>query len=211
MLKLGNLIKHDVFILEDFHLTHLSDWKINYEYHLINNEFKFTKIGFPSNTAENIIQEVIRFIQQLNIGVETFAYQILSSEMTLYNLINNHGENKTLHILPNPDVEYKKLGSEFWEFAVKGFEIIFYKADRLKECQKNNSTFKRYSNKGVVLGYTGSPKYNFGLLHKWKLEKLSKDGIIDFWISETTNTKDNHYLTELKIKTEILHSKMQKN
>lgn len=211
MLKLGNLVKQDVFILEDFHLNDLKEWKTNYEYHLINNEFKFTKIGFPTNTTSELIQEVCRFIQPLNIEVETFVYQTLSSEMSISDLVDNVGDSKTIHILPNPDVEYKKLGSEFWDFSVKGFEIIFYKADRLKECQKYNSTFKRYSNKGVILGYTGSPKYSFGLLHKWKLEKLCNDGIIDFWITETANIKDNHYLNELKIKTAIIMAKMQKN
>lgn len=211
MLKLGNLIKHDVFILEESHLERLDEWKSNYEYHLINNEFKRTKIGFPINTSLQIIQEICQFIQSLNIEVETFNYNILSSEVTLSDIVTAQTDSKTLHILPNPDVEYKKLGSEFWEFAVKGYEIIFYKIDRLKECQKNNSTFKRYSNKGVILGYTGSPKHSLGILHKWKLEKLCKDGVIDFWITETANIKENHYLNEIKIKTAILIAKVQKN
>ncbi len=211
MLKLGNLINCDVFLLEEIHLSNLVDWKTNYEYHLINNEFKFTKLGFPVNTNNNIIKEICEFVQKLNIGVEFFNYHILSCNQTISEIIEQEVENKRIHILPSPDVEYKKLGAEFWEFAVKGYEIIFYKVDRLKECQKNNSTFKRYSNKGVVVGLTGSPKNSLGLLHKWKLQKLLNDGIVDFWITETTNLKESQYLNELKIKTEIIIAKMQKN
>jgi hypothetical protein len=109
------------------------------------------------------------------------------------------------------DVNYKTIGADFWELSLNGIEVIFYKSERIKECQKHLSMFKRYKNKGVSLGFTGTPKYSFGLMHKNKYNKLCTDGIIDFWVTETVDSSESNYLAEIKLKTEITISKMQKS
>ena len=214
MLKLGNLIQQDVFILENSHLGEFETWKNNYEHHLINNQFKACKIGLPISTPNETKNQILKFIESLFIKVELFHYHRLTAQLTLFDLLklDNHNEvDKTIHVFPDFDVTYKTIGSELWDLAVKGYEVIFYKAERMKECQKNTSTLKRYSNKGVILGFSGSNKYPLGILHKRKIQKLMNDGIVDFWVTATCNPKDSLYLSEIKLKTELLTAKMRKN
>jgi hypothetical protein len=47
-------------------------------------------------------------------------------------------------------------------------------------------------------------------MHKNKYNKLCTDGIIDFWVTETVDSSESNYLAEIKLKTEITISKMQK-
>ncbi len=213
MLKLGNLIKHDVFILEETQLNELSKWKENYEYHLINNEFKSCKLGFPASVNQNLIVEIQNSILKLDIQCETFQYWVLTEHDKISEIVEQHTQTnseKVIHILPSSKVVYKNIGSEFWDLAVRGIEVVFYKVERLKECQRNSSFFKRYSNKGLTMGFTGSPKYSLGIFHKRKLAKLLNDGTINFWISESIYSNDPNYLWESKIKIGLLTAKMQK-
>ncbi len=213
MLKLGNLIKQDVFILEETHFIDLPKWKEHYEYHLINNEFKSCKLGFPQTISNETISEIQTSIVNLDVACEIFRYEILTENNKISEIVEQqikHSENKIIHILPSPNVLYKNIGSEFWDLAVKGIEVVFYKVERLKECQRNSSVFKRYSNKGLTMGFTGSPKYSLGIFHKRKLTKLLNEGIIDFWVTDSLASIDQNYLWECKIKIALLTAKMQK-
>lgn len=214
MLKLGNLIAEDVFLVENIHLQNLETWKSHYHYYIINNEFKACKVGIPFDIDTVVLQEIIQFLESISINFKSFNYFQLTPDISISQMIENNPEyvqNKQIHILANKDVHYKTIGANFWDLSLSGIETIFYKAERIKECQKHLSMFKRYTNKGVLLGFTATPKFSFGLLHKNKYFKLCNDGNIDFWVTETIDSSDSNYLAEIKLKTEITISKMQKN
>jgi hypothetical protein len=213
MLKLGNLIAEDIFIIENQHLVDLQLWKSHYHYHLVNNEFKSFKIGIPVGIDSDKLKEVEEFLNSTSINYSIFKYFELPPEVSISQIIEIHPEyiqNKQVHILANKDILYKNIGAEFWDLSIKGIEVVIYKAERIKECQKHLSMYKRYTNKGVLLGFTATPKHSFGIMHKNRYSKLCNDGNIDFWITETIDTADAHYLFEVKLKTEIILAKMQK-
>ena len=213
MLKLGNLIAEDVFIIESDHIQNIDHWKSQYQYFLVNNEFKSCKIGLPFDIGSTELKEITEFLESLSIDFKTFYYFEIEPEQTILQILEIHPEyvqNNQLNILANKNVVYKAIGSDFWDLSLKGIEVIFYKAERIKECQKHLSMFKRYTNKGVQLGFSATPKYSFGILHKNRYFKLCNDGNIDFWVTETIDTTDSNYLSEIKLKTEITISKIQK-
>ncbi len=213
MLKLGNLIAEDIFIIENQHLVDLQLWKSHYHYHLVNNEFKSCKIGIPFGIGSDELKVVEDFLNSISINFNIFKYFELPAEVSISQIMDIHPEyvqNKQLHILANNDIVYKTIGVDFWDLSIKGFEVIIYKAERIKECQKHLSMYKRYTNKGVLLGFTATPKYSFGIMHKSKYYKLCEEGNIDFWVTETIDSTDSHCLAEIKLKTEITLAKMKK-
>ena len=118
--------------------------------------------------------------------------------------------DKKVFLLPQKNVQYSKFSSDFWNMNLLGYSIKILKCDGMKECKNTPKTINKYLLKGAQIGITGSNKHSFGLLHKRRITQLFQDNSIDFWITETINQRDNSYLQEIKLKTELLISALKK-
>jgi hypothetical protein len=213
MLKLGNLIEEDIFLLDFDSLNDSHSWQENYKFHLINNEFKSFKIGIPFSNKNELVDLVNLFVESSEIKGSYFFYFDVTVDTKLLKLVesNTHEINdKKVFLLPHKNVNYSKFSSDFWEMNLLGYSIEILKCDSMKECQNNPKTINKYLLKGARIGITGSNKHSFGLLHKRRITQLFKEYLIDFWITETVNQQDNSYLQEIKLKTELLISVLKK-
>ena len=213
MLKLGNLIEEDIFLLDFDSLNDIHSWQENYKFHLINNEFKSFKIGIPFRLKNELIGLADQFIDSSEIKGSSFIYLDVTSDTKLRTLIESNQpeiKDKKVFLLPQKNVKYTKFSSDFWDLNLLGYEINVLKCDGMKECQSTPKTINKYLLKGAKIGFTGSNKHSFGLLHKRRITQLFQENLINFWITETINQRDSSYLQEIKLKTELLISVLKK-
>ena len=213
MLKLGNLIEADIFLLDFDSLDDCHSWQENYMFHLINNEFKLFKIGIPFSHKNELIDLVNIFLKTSEIKGSYFIYFNITCDTKLLKLVESNPleiNDKKVFLLPQKNVQYSKFSSDFWDMNLLGYSIKILKCDGMKECQNTPKIINKYLLKGAKIGITGSNKHSFGLLHKRRITQLFQDNSIDFWITETINQRDNSYLQEIKLKTELLISALKK-
>lgn len=213
MLKLGNLIKEDIFLLESDSVDNNQTWQENYKFHLINNEFKSFKIGIPYELKSALIPTVSIFIESININGSYFIYFNVDQETKLLSFVESHQaeiSHKKLYFLPTISLKYSKFATDFWDLNLLGYEINILKCDCMKECQNKPKTINKYVLKGARIWITGSSKHSFGILHKRRITQLFQEHIIDFWITESIKQSDSAYLQEIKLKTELLMSAINK-
>jgi hypothetical protein len=113
MLKLGNLIAEDVFLIENLQVQNLETWKSHYHYYIINNEFKAVKIGIPFDIDTIALQEILEFLESTSINFKIFNYFKLIPNNSISKLIEANPEyviKNQVHILANQDVNYKTIG-----------------------------------------------------------------------------------------------------
>ncbi len=207
MLKLGNLIDEDIFLLDCDSLHGNNSWFKDYKSYLKNNEFKSFRIGIPFAHKNKLIDFVNEFIEYSNFNGSYFVYFNITNETKLSTIIeNNQSEiiNKKVFLLPDKNIKYSKLSIDFWDMNLLGYEIYLLKCDGMKECQNNPKIINKLLQKGAIIGITGSKKHSFGLLHKRIINQLVKEKIVNFWITETIFEKDYNYSKELKMKLEFI-------
>lgn len=207
MLKLGNLIQEDVFLIEKNIENWQNSWQENYRYHLINNEFKSFKIGIPFDSSNELVTVVNTFIKAMEISGSLFYYFCISPDVKLIDLITENRamiKDSKVYLLLDKEIKYSRISPDFWDINLMGFEIIILKCDRLKECQNKPSTIGKYSLKGALIGITGSANYSFGIMHKRKIAELHNEKLVDFWITESISQNESNYIQEIKLKTELL-------
>jgi len=213
MLKLGNLIEEDIFLLDFTSLDDIHSWQENYKFHLINNEFKSFKIGIPFAHKNELVDLVNQFIESSDIKGNYFIYFDVTNDTKLLTLIESNQpeiKDKKVFLLPQKNVKYSKLSADFWDMNLLGYSIKILKCDGMKECQSTPKNINKYVLNGAKIGFTGSNKHSFGLLHKRRITQLFQENLIDFWITETINQRDSSYLQEIKLKTELLISAIKK-
>jgi len=213
MLKLGNLIEEDIFLLDFTSLDDIHSWQENYKFHLINNEFKSFKIGIPFAHKNELVDLVNQFIESSDIKGNYFIYFDVTNDTKLLTLIESNQpeiKDKKVFLLPQKNVKYSKLSADFWDMNLLGYSIKILKCDGMKECQSSPKNINKYVLKGAKIGFTGSNKHSFGLLHKRRITQLFQENLIDYWITETINQRDSSYLQEIKLKTELLISALKK-
>lgn len=208
MLKLGNLIEKDVFLL-DFETSNFNNsWQENYKFHLIQNEFKSYEIGIPFKQKNLLLDLVVQFIESTtDLKGSYFIYFNVKRDTKLLTLIEgNQNElfNKKVFLLPEKNLKYSEFSSEFWKMTIMGYEINILKCDSMTQCQRDPKIINKYLLKGARIGITGSNKHSFGFLHKRRISQLFKENLIDYWITETINQNDSSYFQEVKLKTDIL-------
>jgi hypothetical protein len=211
MLKLGNLIEEDIYLLELDSVDNNQSWQENYKFHLLENEFKSFKIGIPYNHKNALKGIVSDFIENTNLNGSYFVYFNVEQGTNLPALIEDGQEEislKKLFLLPHMNLTYSKFSTDFWDLNLLGYEIHILKCDRMKECQSNPKTMKKYMLKGARIGISGSNKYSFGIFHKRKITQLFNANLINYWITECINHNDSSRLHEIKIKTELLMSEI---
>lgn len=207
MLKHGNLIDEDIFLLDCDSLHGNNSWFEDYKLHLTSNEFKSFQIGIPFMHKNKLIDFVNQFIEHSNLKSSYFIYFNVTDETNLLTLIeNNQSEiiNKRVYFLPDKNIKYSKLSKYFWDINILGYEIYLLKCDGMKECQNNPEIINKLSQKGAKIGITGSKNHSFGLLHNKIINQLIKEKLVNFWITETIFEKDYNYLKELKMKMELI-------
>jgi len=207
MLKLGNLIDEDIFLLDCDSLHGKNSWFKDYKSYLKNNEFKSFRIGIPFAHKNKLVDFVNEFIEYSNLNGSYFVYFNITNETKLSTIIeNNQSEiiNKKVFLLPDKNIKYSKLSIDFWDMNLLGYEIYLLKCDGMKECQKNPNIINKLLQKGAIIGITGSKKHSFGILHKRIINQLVKEKLVNFWITETIFEKDYNYSKELKMKLEFI-------
>jgi len=207
MLKLGNLIDEDIFLLDCDSLHGNNSWFKDYKSYLYNNEFKSFRIGIPFAHKNKLVDFVNEFIEYSNLKGGYFVYFNITNETKLSTIIeNNQSEiiNNKVFLLPDKNIKYSKLSIDFWDMNLLGYEIYLLKCDGMKECQKNPNIINKLFQKGAKIGITGSKKHSFGLLHKKIITQLVKEKLVNFWITETIFEKDYNYSKELKMKLELI-------
>lgn len=103
MLKLGNLIDEDIFLLDFDSLNDIHSWQENYKLHLINNEFKSFKIGIPSRLKNELIGLADQFVDASEIKGSSFVYLDVTSDTKLRTLIESNQpeiKDKKVFLLP---------------------------------------------------------------------------------------------------------------
>jgi hypothetical protein len=213
MLKLGNLIEEDIFLLDFTSLDDIHSWQENYKFHLINNEFKSFRIGIPFRFKNELAGLAEQFVDASEIKGSCFVYFDVTNDTKLLTLIESNQpeiKDKKVFLLPQKNVKYSKLSTDFWDMNLLGYSIKILKCDGMKECQSTPKNINKYVLKGAKIGFTGSNKHSFGLLHKRRITQLFHENLIDFWITETINQRDSSYLQEIKLKTELLISALKK-
>jgi len=207
MLKLGNLIDEDTFLLDCDSLNGNNSWFKDYKSYLMNNEFKSFQIGIPFVQKNKLVDLVNEFIEYSNLNGIYFVYFNITNETKLSTIIeNNQSEiiNNKVFLLPDKNIKYSKLSIDFWDINLLGYEIYLLKCDGMKECQKNPNIINKLYQKGAKIGITGSKKHSFGFLHKRIIKQLVKEKLVNFWITETIFEKDYNYSKEIKMKLELI-------
>ena len=207
MLKLGNLIYQDTFLLDCDSLNGNNSWFKDYKSYLMNNEFKSFQIGIPFVQKNKLVDLVNEFIEYSNLNGSYFVYFNITNETKLSTIIENYQSeiiNKKVFLLPEKNIKYAKLSLDFWDINLLGYEIYLLKCDGMKECQKNPNIINKLYQKGAKIGITGSKKHSFGFLHKRIIKQLVKEKLVNFWITETIFEKDYNYLKEIKMKLELI-------
>jgi hypothetical protein len=207
MLKLGNLIDEDTFLLDCDSLNGNNSWFKDYKSYLMNNEFKSFRIGIPFAHKNKLVDFVNEFIEYSNLKGSYFVYFNITNETKLSTIIeNNQSEiiNNKVFLLPDKNIKYSKLSIDFWDINLLGYEIYLLKCDGMKECQKNPNIINKLYQKGAKIGITGSKKHSFGFLHKRIIKQLVKEKLVNFWITETIFEKDYNYSKEIKMKLELI-------
>jgi len=207
MLKLGNLIYQDTFLLDCDSLNGNNSWFKDYKSYLMNNEFKSFQIGIPFVQKNKLLDLVNEFIEYSNLNGSYFVYFNITNETKLSTIIeNNQSEiiNNKVFLLPDKNIKYSKLSIDFWDINLLGYEIYLLKCDGMKECQKNPNIINKLYQKGAKIGITGSKKHSFGFLHKRIIKQLVKEKLVNFWITETIFEKDYNYSKEIKMKLELI-------
>jgi hypothetical protein len=207
MLKLGNLIDEDIFLLDCDSLHGSNSWFEDYKLYLTNNEFKSFQIGIPFIHKNKLIDFVNQFIEYSNLKGRYFIYFNVTNETKLIPIIENNPSeiiNKKVFLLPDKNIKYSKLSIDFWDINLLGYQIYLLKCDGMKECQKNPNVINKLLQKGAKIGITGSKKHSFGLLHNKIINQLVNEKLVNFWITETIFEKDYNYLKELKLKIELI-------
>ena len=211
-MHLGHLIEKDFYLLTEKDISNLNVWEQNYREHIALQQFKSFEIGIPRLHQTLVSKNIERFIaSNLKVKGSYFVYDEITSKESLSSMINGlePGHSKHLNILPSADVKYRKISAEFWDLSLQGYEITLYKADNLEEGHKSSTIYSKYIHKGVWLGFTGSPKYSFGLFHKRKLKDMNSKHRITFWITDTCDIHSKEYQSEMAVKLDVLKEKFK--
>lgn len=196
MLKLGNLIPTDVYLMDIEKDQNLEKWAELYDFHLINQSFQSFKIGIPSYYQDYFTEFVTKFISNHFIKGEIFYFCKLTAGVTLKEFIANCPyitDQKQIHLLPDEHISYRKIGPDFWDLSVQGYEFIFYHAERIDEGRKDFSIYSRYHKKGALLGFCNDPKFKMGFFHNSRLKRLIELQLANFWITSNIDNKHKSY------------------
>jgi len=88
----------------------------------------------------------------------TFHFVSLKAHQKISHTLSDISKKtqKTLHILPDTDLNYDRFKEELWDLYPEGYQVFFHYTNEVKRFAKNTELFQRLANRGVSVGISAN-------------------------------------------------------